>query len=81
MAMTYAEMFVRKHADLVVKQLVERIHVSVDDRARVVLLTLDGRHRQVSMPNAAPEEDQFRKLATAVDELLGLSYQPLERVT
>lgn len=64
--MTFAEKFVRAHAELAVKA----ITVMVDTHTGVARLSFHGRQSEVDLRAMVLQEDAFRNLAKAVDVLL-----------
>lgn len=66
MAVTYVEAFVRAYAERAVKA----IEVTVDKQTGVTLMTFYGRHVQVNMRDLVLQEDAFKRLGNAVNELL-----------
>lgn len=66
--MTYYEAFVRTYA----KQVVENITVSINRETGVTTLGFYGRSVDIPMGAIALQEDAFRQIAKAVDQLLGV---------
>lgn len=66
--LTYYEAFVRAYA----KQVVERIAVSIDSETGVTTLAFYGRNVEIPMGAIALQEEAFRRIAKAVDHLLGV---------
>lgn len=66
MAVTFAEKFVRAHAELAVKG----ISVVIDTHTGIARLSFHGRNAEVDLRAMVLQEDAFRHLAEAVDMLL-----------
>jgi hypothetical protein len=66
--MTYVERFIRAYAE----KAVQAIEVRLDKATGVAKVTFYGRQVDVHTRDLVLQEDAFRRLAAAVNELLGI---------